>query len=353
MSKSLSSSPSLYSNLKLCTLIGQGSFDYVMVYLARKQNTNQVYAVKIIDLDKCELNLETIKHEMTMHKTLKHKNILPIIDNFVMNGCLWVIMPLCGFGSCKDLIHAHFHAGLPELCVALILKDVLSALVYLHSRYIIHRGLRASHVVVNGDGVAMISGLTHCYSMLNNGVRLKTVHDFPDFYIRNLNWASRELLEQNLAGYNTQSDIYSLGVMTCELANGVIPFYDMPMTQMLLNKLEGRIPTLLDETTYGELNRIQPGEDIPDVYKRSFTRDFHVFTNQCLTYDPNLRPTAVQLESHSFFKQTRQKNLPSLAELLQPITSLNHTNIPNQDEMDLTSLEQDMRTVDLDVEWKF
>ena len=29
-----------------------------------------------------------------------------------------------------------------------------------------------------------------------HGQRRKAVHDFPDFYVHSLNWASRELLEQ-------------------------------------------------------------------------------------------------------------------------------------------------------------
>jgi len=72
-----------------------------------------------------------------------------------------------------------------------------------------------------------------------------------------------------MLGYNSKSDIYSLGIATCEMANGIIPYSDMEPLLMLTEKIGGRCPTLLDKYAVPYLT---DGKDI------------HFF-HQCLTYN--------------------------------------------------------------------
>lgn len=50
-----------------------------------------------------------------------------------------------------------------------------------------------------------------------------------------------------MIGYNSKADVYSLGIATCEMANGIIPYSDMEPLLMLTEKIGGRCPTLLDK----------------------------------------------------------------------------------------------------------
>ena len=84
-------------------------------------------------------DLSGIQHEIIMHRVFNCDYILDYLSTF-MSGCmLWVVMPLQGYGSCMDMLQAHFTHGLPELVIALILKQVLKALIYLHDCGVIHR----------------------------------------------------------------------------------------------------------------------------------------------------------------------------------------------------------------------
>lgn len=51
------------------------------------------------------------------------------------------------------------------------------------------------------------------------------------------------------SGYNEKSDIYSVGMVICELANGAEPFAGVSTTLMLIEKVRGCSPQLLDCTT--------------------------------------------------------------------------------------------------------
>lgn len=85
-----------------------------------------------------------------------------------------------------------------------------------------------------------------------------TIHEYPRDCISNLPFLAPEILEQTPTGYNAKSDIYSVGVMCAELANGAPPFEER--TQMLLDKLVGNHPKPLDSNSPEVLSYIYETE---------------------------------------------------------------------------------------------
>lgn len=266
--------------------------------------------------------------------------------------------------------------GMNELAIAYILQGVLKALDYIHHMGYVHRSVKASHILISTDGKVYLSGLRSNLSMISHGQRQRAVHDFPKYSIKVLPWLSPEVLQQNLQGYDAKSDIYSVGITACELANGHVPFKDMPATQMLLEKLNGTVPCLLDTSTIpaeeltmspsrsianpglndslaaGSL-RPSNGDSPSHPYHRTFSPHFHNFVEQCLQRNPDARPNASTLLNHSFFKQIKRRASEALPELLRPVTPItNFEGSQSQDHSGIFGLVTNLEDLEVD-DWEF
>lgn len=199
---------------------------------------------------------------------------------FVKNLDVYVISPIMCYCSCRDAMNSYFTtgnfrmmtllliytlglaieilleityfihpiSGLPEIIVCLILRDVLLGLDYIHQKGYIHRSIRASHILLNHTK-AVLCGFRESCTLITNGQRTQKLYDLPPNSVKSLNWLAPEVLEQNLTGYTQLSDVYSIGITACELANGLEPFANMPTTFMLTEKMRGNQPALFDCST--------------------------------------------------------------------------------------------------------
>uniref|UniRef100_A0A3Q4GAS7 STE20-related kinase adapter protein alpha n=1 Tax=Neolamprologus brichardi TaxID=32507 RepID=A0A3Q4GAS7_NEOBR len=221
------------SSYELLAVIGRGLDNLMTVNLARYRPTGEHVAIRRIDLESCTNDMVTyLQGELHVSKLFHHPSILPYKSVFIAENELWVITPFMAYGSARDLICTHFTDGMSELTIAYILLGMLKALEYIHHMGYVHRSVKASHVLISADGQVCMSGLRSIFSLIRHGQRAKVVHDFPQYSVNVLPWLSPEVLQQNLQGYDSRSDIYSLGITACELANGHVPFKDMPATQV-------------------------------------------------------------------------------------------------------------------------
>ncbi|GFX14187.1 STE20-related kinase adapter protein alpha [Trichonephila clavipes] len=341
------------SQYALIAIIGKGLRDAATISAAQHIPTGQKVAVRRINLDSCPEDVTYVQKEILVTRQLRHENLLPYYCSFVYQNEVWAVMPLMTYGSTRDIMYSHFQDGLPELAIGLILKDALAALDYVHKRGYIHRSVKASHILISSSGRALLSGLRYSCNVINNGKWQNVIHSFPPDSVTNLNWLSPELLEQNLMGYNAKSDVYSLGITACELANGIVPFAEMPPTQMLLEKLQGYHPRPLDARTYYDNDDSQSQSNLGDAYRmRQFSEAFHIFTELCLQRDPNRRPTTDQLIRHLFIKQCRKSNIV-LQDILAMVTPISdHVTLPKEDG-DKLLLENKLQELSINDPWNF
>ncbi len=71
-------------------------------------------------------------------RQLRHPNLLPLLGAFVCGSEVLLAFPRAALGSVRGILRTHFREGLPEAAVAFILRDVLQALKYLHSKVDCH-----------------------------------------------------------------------------------------------------------------------------------------------------------------------------------------------------------------------
>ena len=110
---------------------------------------------------------ETISKESTLQKSLDNEFIqrlyTSILKTDVKNGTanLYHVYNYAAYGSSLDLLTAHYKFGLPYSIILYFTFSILKALIYLKNNFIIHRSIRAEHLLINQDGGVKLSCFRH------------------------------------------------------------------------------------------------------------------------------------------------------------------------------------------------
>ncbi len=201
---------------ELRRLIGKGGM--ANVYEAFDALRGQVIAVKVFKREDEEL-LRRFLREAQLMSSLQGHHLVPIYDSgtALLDNALhyYIAMPYMEGGTLRVRIRRSPMA-LDEACRAI--GSIADALDYIHSRGIIHRDIKASNVLIGGDGdyyltdfgIARITDdLTH---LTTTGNVLGTV-----------DYVAPELFELDRKA-DALSDLYSLGILLYEMVTGRLPF---------------------------------------------------------------------------------------------------------------------------------
>uniref|UniRef100_F1L304 STE20-related kinase adapter protein alpha n=1 Tax=Ascaris suum TaxID=6253 RepID=F1L304_ASCSU len=291
----------------ICGQIGRAYSGLADVLLVKREGkAGGLSALRILSTE--FIDYEQIKKEVWFLRWLSHPNIIAFECAFSVDADVYVLTPFYDLCSVLRVIQAHYKHGIPEKAVVQILKHVLLAVQYLHEQNIVHRSIRCSHILLSSNGAVKLAGLRHCAFLRRNEITEahEPLHEFGPELAEGLLWLAPEILKQDLYGYGLLSDVYSIGITLCEMANGFPPFSDMERLQMLYEKSKGTTPRLLDSTT------LQEGDDAASEQKRrTFTDSFHNITNICLKPASEHRWPVARLLTHPFvrsMKKTRSFN---------------------------------------------
>jgi Protein kinase domain len=102
-------------------------------------NKPMYFALKVINLVMVqEDKIAQLKNEVEILKTLDHPNIIKVYESFNTKRQVMMIMELCTGGDLSSRMP--YMDTDTELQVADIMRQILSAIRYIHSRHIVHRG---------------------------------------------------------------------------------------------------------------------------------------------------------------------------------------------------------------------
>ncbi|KAL9386865.1 hypothetical protein Peur_019989 [Populus x canadensis] len=269
---------------KLLEEVGYGAS--AVVYRAIYIPFNEVVAIKCLDLDRCNINLDDIRREAQTMSLIDHPNLIRAYCSFVVDHNLWVVMPFMAEGSCLHLMKIAYSDGFEEPAIGSILKETLKALEYLHRQGHIHRDVKAGNILLdtNGDVKLADFGVSAC--MFDAGDRQRSRNTF----VGTPCWMAPEVLQPG-SGYNSKADIWSFGITALELAHGHAPFSKYPPMKVLLMTIQNAPPGL-------DYDR-----------DKKFSKSFKEMVAMCLVKDQTKRPTAEKLLKHSFFKHVKPPEL--------------------------------------------
>jgi len=227
--------PTVEDKYDLKDVLGTGAFSQVR--LAESKEDGQMYAVKIIDKKALKGKEDSLENEIRVLKRLDHRNVVKLLEAYESRTSVYLVMELVTGGELFDRIVEK--GSYSEKDAADLIKQVLSAVAYMHEEGVVHRDLKPENLLYyssssniksgpDAESKIMISdfGLS---KMEESGV-MATACGTPGY-------VAPEVLAQK--PYGKAVDVWSIGVISYILLCGYPPFYDENDANLFAQILKG------------------------------------------------------------------------------------------------------------------
>ena len=203
-------------DFKYIETIDHGAFGTVIHVI--EISTNKDMVIKVINKSNSHLSLiKKIKEEISILKKLNHENIVKYFGFFETNNQLLIKMEYVKYGTLSKWMKNN--KKISEEDASIILKQIFSAIEYLHGKQICHRDIKPENIMLSKENDLNSIKIVDFGLSASNFDKLIN-HDYCGTYI----YMAPEQIEKKL--YFISVDIWSIGIlMFMLLNNGKHPFY--------------------------------------------------------------------------------------------------------------------------------
>lgn len=268
---------------EILAVLGSGSFGEVREVRV-KAFPDKLRAVKITErqendgsekAQKKSDSLSMFRREVDLLRSLKHPNIVRVWDVYETAHYFYVVMDLCRGGELFDMINELDR--LPENDTAVIAKQLLGGIDYMHSKSVMHRDIKAENVLLTEWSATAV------VKIIDFGIAAKFQRgEMFDKISGSPQYMAPELVGQR---YDYRVDMWAFGILMYFTLYGRYPFDGNNVREILLTVLHGTVDWESD---------VQIDPKIVNLLKG------------CLQRKPRKRTTAKAALSHPWIVQARK-----------------------------------------------
>jgi serine/threonine protein kinase len=278
------------SDFNLLKELGAGSFGRVL--LVQHKITQAKYAIKAID-KRNQANYEErryFRREIEIMYRVHHPNVVKLFGHFEDNTYCYFIMEYIPGGNIYSLVPKNNIRQITTQQIASIMKDVISAVYFLHHMHpkIVHRDIKPENVLLDQGMVAKLTDFGWS-NYMQGDMKRTTVCGTPVYL-------APEII--NNQGHDEHVDIWCIGVLLFELMAGYSPWQgsDVQTVKYNISRLKIQWPRDMDRDAADLISRI-------------------------LKYNPEERISLSQMLLHPFFT----KFFPNaISSLIKPDNSIQY-----------------------------
>lgn len=144
-------------NFERLNVIGQGT--YGVVYRARDKETQAIVALKKLRMEREKEGMPlTSLREIRLLKACRHPNVVELQDIVVGNklDSIFLVFEYCE-NDLATLLDTGMKRKFTEGEVKCLLRQLLSAIAYMHDRWMIHRDIKMSNLLYNNRGCLKVA----------------------------------------------------------------------------------------------------------------------------------------------------------------------------------------------------